>query len=81
VLGVRRSYVTVRRAPTSSDADDDHIPALAQPTPFALHPPDAPRDVEREIAARLLHDRLQHRNAQLRGGGLYLELRNGTLDV
>lgn len=45
--------------------DDDHVAVAPQPTPLALHSPNPPGDVERQVDPPVLSNRLEHGNPEL----------------
>jgi hypothetical protein len=77
---VGRADVATCAAPAASGLDDHDVAGGRQSSPFALHTPDPPSDVEREIASRVLLG-AEHRDSVSHGGELDLELRDQSLGV
>jgi hypothetical protein len=65
VLGVRGAHVAMWREPAAADPNDYDVSALGERTPLALNAHQPPSDVEDEIRARILAERLVYANAQV----------------
>src|SRR5215208_6905205 len=66
VLEVITPLVARGRAPGTCEVHTDHGTLVPWSCPFALHAENAVGNLEGEVVARVLHDRSQHRNAELR---------------